>query len=78
MTVQEESFCLFLDPGAGFPQGCATATSDNCKNSECGCALLAATAVSTSGFDQHADGGARSDRANRAMETASQGNHYRV
>lgn len=62
----------------GFPKGCGTATSDNCKNSECSCALLAATAVSTSGFDHHADGGAESDRANRAMETASQGNHYRV
>lgn len=34
--------------------------------------------MSTSGFDHHADGGAESDRANRAMETASQGNHYRV
>lgn len=64
--------------GAGFPEGCATATSDKCKNSECSCALLAATAASTSGFDQHADGGAESDRANRAMETASPGNHYRV
>lgn len=62
----------------GFPEGCGTATSDNCKNSECSCALLAAAAVSTSGFDHNADGGAESDRANRAMETASQGNHYRV
>lgn len=72
MTVQEESF-LSLPTGAGFPEGCATATSDKCKNSARGGALSPATAASTSGFDQHADGGAESDRANRATRQLLQG-----
>ena len=42
------------------------------------CALLLVTAVSTSGFDHPGVGGAGSDRACRAMETESQGNHYPV
>lgn len=51
------------------PKGYGTEQSDNCKNTEYSCALLAATAVCTSGFDHHGDGGAGSDRACRAMET---------
>ncbi len=61
-----------------FPQGYGTEQSDKCKNTQYSCALFAATEVSTSGFDHHGDGGAESDRASRAMETDSQGNHYPV
>lgn len=61
-----------------FPKGYGTEQSDNCKNNQYSCALLAAAEVSTSGFDHHGDGGAESDRASRAMETYSQGNHYPV
>lgn len=48
------------------------------KNTRYSCALSAATEVSTSGFDHQDDGGAESDRASRAMETDSQGDHYPV
>lgn len=61
-----------------FPEGYGTVQSDNCKNTQYSCALLAATELSTSGFDHHVDGDTKSDRASRAMETASRGIHYPV
>lgn len=61
-----------------FPEGYGTEQSDNCKNTWYSCALLAATEVSTSGFDHHGDGGTESDGASRAIEADSQGNHYPV
>ncbi len=84
MTVQEKNGGVFLGLSnvaaaqSGFPKGCGTEQSDNCKNTQYSCALLAATEVSTSGFDHHGDGSAESDRASRAMETDSRGNHYPV
>lgn len=60
------------------PHGPSTEQSDNCKNTVYSRALLAATEVSTSGFDHHGDGSAQSDRASGAIETASRGNHYPV
>ena len=71
-------FLMLLQYHSRFPKGCGTEQSDNCKNTRYSCALLAGTEVSTSGFDHHGDGGAESDRASGAMETDSQGNHYRV
>ncbi len=83
-SPRQEQRCFFLDVSGvaavygRFPKGGGTKQSDNCKNTQYSCALLAATEVSTSGFDHHGDGGAESDRASRAMETHSQGNHYPV
>lgn len=74
---------MFLDLSVAtvhsrFPKGCGTPQSDNCKNTQYSCALLAETEARTSGFDHHVDGGAQSDRASRELKTASQGIHYPV
>lgn len=58
-----------------FPTDLGAALSDNCENTQSSCALLAATEVSTAGFDHHVD---RGDRASRAAETHSQWIHYPV
>lgn len=84
MTVQEKNCSVFLSLSNvaavhhRFPKGCGTEQSDNCKNTEYSCALLVARETSTSGFDHHGDGSAESDRASRAMDSYSQGNHYSV
>lgn len=49
-----------------FPEGFGAERGDKCKNTRYSCALLAATEVSTSGFDHHGDGGTESDRASRS------------
>lgn len=84
MTDQEMNCDMFLGLSnvdavhRRFPSGYGTEQSDNCKNTQYSCSLLAATEMSTSGFDHHGDGGAESYRASGVMETHSQGNHYPV
>ena len=68
--------CFSFYGGSRSPEGCGTEQSDNYK--QCSCTLLAATEVSTSGFDHHGDNGAGSDRASGALKTDSPGNHYPV